>query len=194
MDLAGKTTAHIALTKALGTACRVRHNSICDANPIYELADQMRKANAACAETLGYLYVAALAADIERFTPPLMPTVQDSTMMLRSLAFHKVVGTPYVVDALLSLLPRHPRFTKSFVLTASLDARRHRLGERQREQPDEVASDDLQILRHPDRFLKMETTLIDLAQRHFDAIAIDTSDLSPTSVVDAILRELPSLK
>jgi thymidylate kinase len=191
MDLAGKTTARVALSKAMGPDCRVRHNSICDANPIYELADRLRKEDSAGVETLGYLYVAALAADLEHWSPPPTHTIQDSTIVLRSLAYHKIVGTPFVADAMMTLLPRHPRFTRSFVLTASLDVRRQRLKERQCQQPDEIAADDLQILRAPERFLAMEAALIDLAQRHFDAMIIDTSELTPAGVLNSIIHELP---
>lgn len=190
MDLAGKTTARVALANALGSTCRVRHNSICNANPIYELADRMRKEDAAGPEALGYLYLAALAADLERFSPPATHTIQDSTIILRSLAFHKIVGTPYIAEVMLGLFPRHPRFTRSFVLTANMDVRRGRLKERQCQQPNEVAADDLQILRAPERFVAMEKTLIDLARRFFGAVIIDTSNLSPSDVLDVIMREL----
>jgi hypothetical protein len=190
MDLAGKTTARHGLLAALGGAWEVRHNSLGQANPLYELADRLRREGGLGAAPLGYLYVAALAADLEWYEPPKGNVIQDSTILLRSLAFHTVAGTPYVREALAAQLPRHPRFTRSFVLTASLEARRERLEHRRSQQATELSEDDLLVLRAPGRFLAMEQELVRLAREHFDAVVIDTSTMSESAVVDSLLIAL----
>ena len=187
LDLAGKTTACRGLAAALGPGWTVRRNRLAADNPVYELADHLRTTGAAGAGTLGHLYVAALSADLDAHTPPDRRVIQDSTVLLRSLAFHAVAGTPCVVPALEALLPRHPRFEASVVLTASLDARRQRLEWRRRNQPHEVADDDLLVVRDPARFLAMEQVLIALAREHFAARVIDTSGMSESAVVGAVL-------
>lgn len=187
MDLAGKTTASRNLVTALGGDCRVRHNSLCSSNPVYELADGLRKEDRLGAGSLGYLYVAALAYDLEFYVPPCTHTIQDSTILLRSLAYHTVARTPFVVDGLKAMVPRHPRFTRSFILTASLKVRQQRLEWRQQRHSEEIAPDDLMILRAPDKFLSMEKALMCLAQEHFSAVVIDTSEMSGQDVVESIL-------
>jgi thymidylate kinase len=191
MDLAGKTTARRDLVTALGGDCRVRHNSLCSSNPVYELADGLRKEDRLGGESLGYLYVAALPCDLERYTPLRSHTIQDSTILLRSLAYHTVARTPFVVDSLKAMLPRHPRFMRSFVLTASLAVRERRLERRRQRQTEEIAPDDLMILRAPDSFLAMEEALVRLAQEHFSAVVIDTSEMSGQAVVESILSAGP---
>src|SRR5690349_15614630 len=123
MDLAGKTSACRGLAEALGPAWTVRRNRLAAANPVYELADRLRTGGGAGEATLGYLYAAALSADLDGHAPPDRKVIQDSTILLRSLAFHKVAGTLGVVEALAGMLARHPRFDRSIVLTANLDAR-----------------------------------------------------------------------
>lgn len=191
MDLAGKSTACRDLARALGRDFQVRRNSISIQNPVYELADRLRKNDGIGAEALGALFVAALAADLERYVPPRLNTIQDSTILLRSLAYHTVARTPFVVDAMTAMLPRHPRFTCSIVLTASLEVRRQRLESRRLQQPEEIAPDDLAILRSPDHFLAMEKSLIRLAREHFGAVVIDTSEMTAPAVVQTILGAIP---
>jgi thymidylate kinase len=191
MDLGGKTSVCRGLMQALGEGCELRHNSLWPGNPIHELADRLRREGRLGEAVLGHLYVAALAADLDGYTPPVGNAIQDSTILLRSLAYHAIARTPFVVDALSALLPRHPRFTRSFVLTADLGVRRQRLYQRQEQQPDEVAPDDLMVVRSPDRFLAMEQELVHLARQHFSAAVIDTSGMATCSVVETILSALP---
>jgi thymidylate kinase len=190
MDLAGKSTACRGLQAVLGGGWRVRRNALCDDNPVYALADRLRREDALPAGALGHLYVAAVEADLARYRAPGPPTVQDSTILLRSLAYHSVRRTPLVPEALAAALPRHPRFDVSVVLTASLEVRLARLDERSRLRLDEVAPDDLLVRRDPARFLAMEQVLVDLACVHFGARVIDTSYLTEGEVVGAILDEV----
>jgi thymidylate kinase len=188
MDLAGKSTATRALSE-LVPASVLSRNAMTPDNVIYELADQLRRKGMISSEVLGHLYVAALLADIDAVREPDTVTIQDSTILLRSLAFNDVIGLDRVVSGLLDLVPRHPRFGVTIVLTATIEARLARLDERSRLAPGEVAPDDLMIVREPEKFLAMETTLVRYAHQFFDPVVIDTSDLTKAQV-SAMIAEV----
>ena len=187
MDLAGKTTSRNRLAVQLG-GWKVRSNQLCEPNAIFEIADRLRRDDALDAESLGHLFVAAVGADLQWHRPATQPLIQDSTILLRSLAYHRVNQTPGVVEALELLLPAHPRFTVSVVLTASLSSRRQRLQMRRERSPGEVAPDDLLVERNPDKFFAMERELVEIATEHFAANVIDTSELSEGDVTQRILN------
>jgi hypothetical protein len=187
MDLAGKSSACRGLAKVLGPGWRVRRNSLCAENPVYELADRLRKEDRYCSETLGRLYAVALRADLEGYTPG-GKIIQDSTILLRSLAYHTVAGTTGVVEELRALMPAHPRFTVSVVLTARREARLRRLDLRRQREAHEVAPDDLLIARDPGRFYAMEEILIRTARDCHGSWVIDTTLLSEQDVLKAILE------
>jgi len=191
MDLAGKTTAASSLKKQYGAS--VRRNSLVVENKIYTLADTMRRTTQAGANVLGHLYVASLARDLELLYPPYGPTIQDSTILLRSTAFYRVLGDSDFVDILASMVGTHPRFGVSLVLTASIDARLERLEMRRRLNPEEIAADDLAVERNPEEFLAMESALIEDATRWFGAHVIDTSDLEPSEVVAQVTHYVTKL-
>jgi len=117
MDLAGKSLAAKNLMERSGENWQLRRNSINLNNPSFELADSVNKSKDIkySSETLGNLYIAALMADIESFSRPDCNTIQDSTIILRSLAYHTVNGTPRITDIMTDLLPKHPKFDFSFV-------------------------------------------------------------------------------
>lgn len=191
MDLAGKSSVCRRFGQGAGQPLLLRRNALSGDNPIFDLADRLRREDAFGTATLGHLFAAALMADLERFEWPIRPALQDSTVLLRSLAFHTVAGTPHLRDILEALLAKHPRFDASFVLTASHARRLERLEARRIAAPDEIAADDLLVVRQPALFFAMEDCLIDLAQRHFGATVIDTSDRSIEDVVSAITCALP---
>jgi len=186
MDLAGKTTARNRLARCLG-GWAVRSNRLCEHNEVFDLADRLRREDALDADSLGHLFVAALAADLRWYETSENPLIQDSTILLRSLAYHRVNQTPGIVEALERMLPWHPRFTSSFVLTASIDVRRERLALRRAREADQVAPDDLLVESDPAMFLAMERELIDIATMHFDAKVIDTSELDEAAVTAQII-------
>lgn len=191
MDLAGKTTATQNIIAMTDNRWTWRRNSLSGDNPMYQLADSLRLGkiqNTFDAETLGNLYVAALMGDIRIFKWPDQNTIQDSTIILRSLAYHTVRGTPRISEVLLDLLPEHPKFDASFILTASLEERAKRLQKRMRESPQEVGDEDMMILKKPEKFLAMEACLIDIAKQAFHSVVIETSSLTPNMVVEEINR------
>lgn len=191
MDLAGKTTATKNFIASTGQNWEVRRNTISLDNPIYTLADSLRRADAYDAEVLGNLYVAALMGDIRTFEYPDVNTVQDSTIILRSLAFHSVRGTPRIVEVLEDLLPNHPKFDASFIFTASIEKRLERLQSRIRSEPEQVSPEDLLVIEKPEKFMAMEASLIDMARRTFHSVIIDTTSLTPDLVIDTVHANLP---
>lgn len=188
MDLAGKSSVCRRFSADPESGFCIRRNALSDDNPVYALADRLRREDAYSAAALGHLFVAALAVDLERFQWPARPTVQDSTILLRSLAYHTAVGTAGLPGRLEELLAPHPRFDLSIVLTANQAARRRRLEARLERQPAEVAPDDLLVIRRPELFFRMEQQLVELARTHFNARVIDTSDLTEKEVFARLLR------
>lgn len=186
MDLAGKTTATQNFIKSTNLEWDFRRNSLGRNNPIHLLADSLRKENAYDAEVLGNLYVAALMGDIRNFKWPERNTIQDSTIILRSIAFHTVRDTPRIREVLLDLLPEHPKFDASFIFTASIDERVKRLRKRIDAAPQEVSEEDMMVINKPEKFLAMEACLIDTARMAFHSVVIDTSTLTPDMVVGEI--------
>jgi cytidylate kinase len=191
MDLAGKSTATRNFMEQTGGNWEMRRNSITPDNPIYLLADSLRRADAYDAEVLGNLYVAALMADLQSFKWPEANTVQDSTIILRSLAFHVVRGTPRIESILTDMLPYHPKFDASFVFTASVEERLKRLEMRAQYQPDQLSVEDFLVRDKPHKFVAMEACLIDFAQRSFHSVVIDTSTLTPDAVIGKIVENMP---
>lgn len=190
MDLAGKTTTARRIIIKVGGEWNVRTNSLSDNNPIYLLADSLRKEDTYAPEILGHLYTVAMMADVAIFQWPTTNTIQDSTIILRSLAYHTISGNINISAVLDDILPKHPDFDASFVLTASLEARLKRLDSRRTEHPENVASDDLMIVRKPEKFLAMEACLTDIASKRFRAQVIDTTNMTPDMVVSQVLRGL----
>lgn len=194
MDLAGKTTATKNFIKSTNLEWEFRRNSFSGNNPIHLLADSLRKAEVYDAEVLGNLYVAALMADIRSFKWPNQNTIQDSTIILRSIAFHTVRGTPRIREVLLDLLPEHPRFDASFIFTASIEERVKRLHKRMELAPQEVSEEDLMVIKKPEKFLAMEACLVDTAKMAFHSVVIDTSSLSADMVVGEIHKNFQTKK
>lgn len=191
MDLAGKTTASNNTVARLGGNWEIRRNALTSENPIYLLADSLRRQDAYDAEILGHLYTVAMRADIFSFKfPEGCNTIQDSTIILRSLAYHTVKGNINVTAVLEDILPKHPKFDLSVVLTADIESRLRRLQSRINNQPDEVSSEDYMVVNNPHKFLAMEACLIDLATRHFHSIIIDTTTLTPDAVVGRIVEAM----
>ena len=84
MDLAGKSTAAVALAKRVGA--QVRHNALLVDNPAYRAADELRRHEKADPTTLGHLYLDALVQDLRGVRSSNGLLVQDSTILLRSAA------------------------------------------------------------------------------------------------------------
>ena len=193
LDLAGKSTVCRVLRDRWGA--EMRSNSIVPpgANTIHVEAERLRKADAMPAAPLGGLYYAALLRDLELYEPPAGPVVQDSSLILRSIAFHTVFGDPALADAFRALLPRHPRFGATVVIWASDEVRRMRLEGRCSRHNDNP--EDFLIVRDPDGFHRMQDVLFETAEREFGATLVDTSflerDGEKQRIADLLLSKLP---
>jgi hypothetical protein len=190
LDLAGKSTVCRRLRQQARGEWEVRHNALTPDNRAHALADEVRKAGGS-PETVGWVYHAALLLDLDCYRPPAANLIQDSTILLRSLAFHKVRCTPGLVDRLEALLERHPRFDHSFVCVASHEARLRRLQVRR---PENLGPEDLLVRDDPRTFFAMEQALLDYATRHFAAAVLDTSGLEEQERLDMVFRHLPGLE
>jgi cytidylate kinase len=142
------------------------------------------------AADLGLLYLKVLEDDIRNFVKPEKNIIQDSTILLRSLSYHITMGNEDIVEGLLKLIEIHPKFTKSVLLTASIEKRQERLLQRQKDNPEEVAPDDLLVVEKPNLFMEMEANLIKYSTTYFNSLVIDTTQLSKKEVALAVTQEM----
>jgi thymidylate kinase len=189
LDLAGKSTASRAILAEFKPRPTLRHNALTENNEIYTLADTMRRARTMNSAVLGPLYLAAIELDLQRYAPAEGNVLQDSTIILRSLAYYRARGMEKLAAGFEVYLAdkRHPTFDRAVVLTAGIEVRRQRLKKRQREEPGEVADDDLMVVKAPETFLRMERELISEAVRRFGADVIDTTTMTPEEVKMTVL-------
>ncbi|TVP62921.1 MAG: hypothetical protein EA343_09495 [Nodularia sp. (in: Bacteria)] len=194
MDLSGKT----AITKKLLQSeilnnWESRCNSITKNNKIYALADSLRKVDKYNSEVLGYLYLAALKADISDFQCPEISTIQESTILCRSFGFYSGKNMENIANLFAKCANAHPKFDLSIILTASIDSRINRLKQRKIEDNQSIFSDDLLIIKNPQQFLKMDSEMIKLSQMMFNSKVIDTSQLTIDDVVVQIIEMIQKL-
>jgi hypothetical protein len=187
MDLAGKSSAGENFIASFGGDWDIRRNRITLENPIHNFADNLRREEVYDAEVLGNLYFVALMADIRNFTWPTKDTIQDSTLILRSLAYHTVRRTPKLPEMIIDLFQVHPQFDFSFVFTANIETRIERLKKRIIESPWDISAEDMMVIKKPEMFMAMDNCLVNMAQLHFKSKVIDTSFLSPKDVIDILL-------
>ncbi len=184
LDLAGKSTVCRLLAARLGA--EHRRNSILADNPVHAQADALRFRAILEDGPLGWLFYGALLYDLDNYAPPEGPVIQDSTIILRSIVFHECFGDKALAAKFRTLLPRHPRFTKSFVLTASDEVRLKRLEgrcSRHNESPE-----DFLIRKDPDGFHRMESLLVETAAAYFGAEVIDSSNLEREGGKDEVVN------
>lgn len=195
LDLAGKTSACVSLRDGLAPRPQYFRNALSGGNALYAVVDELRRTDSLDGRYLGHAYLAAAAMDTAQFIPPEGLRIQESTIALRSLAHYRARGDPGLANGFENLLndPAYPRFDGAVVLTASLEVRRERLEMRRQQAPDEVAPDDLAVLRAPDTFLRMEEILIDETVRRYAATVIDTTMLTKVEVVEAIQTQLKEI-
>ncbi len=187
LDLAGKSTVCRRFKKRAGDDWRIVSNSLVEDNPLFQLGDRLNRAKTFSFETLGWLFFSALLADLEMFQPPHGNTIQDSTILLRSIAYHTVNKTQGLPNLLETLIDRHPAFDFAFVCKADRDTRLMRLAKRRKQN---LGPEDFLVRDDPDRFFAMEQCLIEFAQRIFGATVIDTSNLENEEGLDQVIEVL----
>lgn len=181
MDLAGKTSTARLFVARRPDPWEIKRNSLSEESRLRDIADEMLDTGDYSSETIGTVYAAALMADLDRFKRPEVNTVQESTILLRSIAFHAINGNERALGLFESMVDLHPQFDASFMLTASHEERLRRLDEK----PD-ASNHDRLITRDPVKFFAMESLITELAKRRFNAHVIDTSETPIESVVKAI--------
>lgn len=191
LDLSGKSTLCRLLRDRMGAEMRVNSLMPPGVNSIHAAAERLRKADAIPAAPLGGIYYAALLRDLELYELPSSPVVQDSSLILRSIAFHSVFGDRALAEAFRALLPRHPRFGATVVLWASDEVRRSRLEGRCSRRNDNP--EDFLVIRDPDGFHRMQDVLFETAQREFGATLVDTSFLEREGEKDRMVASLVSM-
>lgn len=193
LDLAGKSTICRVIRDRWNAELRANSLLPPGSNAIHAEAERLRKDDALPAAPLGGVYYAALLRDLELYSPPSATIVQDSTILLRSIAFHSVFGDPALARAFRDLLPRHPRFGATVVVRASDEVRRSRLMGRCSRHHDNP--EDFLVVRDPDGFHRMEDILVETAEREFAASVVDTSSLERDGekerIADLLLARLP---
>jgi thymidylate kinase len=188
MDLSGKTSICSKLRETLNGAWEIRTKSLSDKNSIYQLADGLRINGRYNEEVIGHLYVVALRSELFDFKWPTINTIQESTVLLRSLAFHTMVGPVEIPDLLLGIANKHPKFDASFVLTTSLETRLKRLQKRVKD--GQVGKHDQLIIDDPAKFMKMEEHLVEYSKKLFNSTIIDTSSSEVADIVRLISQEI----
>ena len=188
LELAGKSTTCRLLRDYL--KAEYRHCAFLPGNPIYDCASSMHVARKVRGETLGGLFLGSVMRDLERYTPPDHFVVQDSTSVLRSIAYHSVVGDPGLADAFRELLPRCPRFGASFVLWSSNEVRLKRLEGRISRHHD--LPKDFLVRDEPDKFARMQDIMIGTAKEFFGAEVVDTSNMEQEGEKERLVKYLAS--
>lgn len=175
LDLAGKSTICRYIRDNYGF--HLRNNTIIADNPLIGFADNQRKNALQDDISIGQLYYDALRYDLEHYSLEECNdlVVQDSTIIVRSIAFHTVVGSPELAQRFRELLPVHPRFTHSFVLISSDEVRLKRLQGRCSRR--HASPEDFLIHNSPDAFHRMENIIKDLVINAFGGTVLDSSNM-----------------
>lgn len=186
LDLAGKSTLCKRIAEKLSIE-KIRQNSISEDNQLYAKANELRKGDLMDTASLGWLYYAAMLVDFEKFNTPNFNLIQDSTILLRSLAFHLAMNTPILPDYFIGKIDKHPKFDFSFVLVASRESRLERLEKRRKNQ---LGPEDFIVRDNPELFYAMESILVDFSVKYFKAEIIDTSNLENPIESDSIIQSI----
>jgi thymidylate kinase len=184
MDLSGKTTVAREVMKRAPFA--YRHNNIAshEISKLGLAVDEMSESGKYSPTTISIGYVASILADIDSFNLPNKNTIQDSAAVIRCMS-RLAVDNQHELFTILhdDAVTRHPRFTKSFYLTASIDERIRRL--RNSENP---SQNDLLLAHDTDKFLAMEEAAMNYSVELFDATIINTTHLDPREIAVIITR------
>ena len=193
LDLAGKSTISKFIAKTQGF--ELRNNSLLPIgrNPFVIKADQLRKIGAVGNANIGEIYLDALKYDIVEYNNVANGTtiVQDSTIIIRSIAYHTVYGNNELAEEFRALLPMHPRFNVSCLLTASDVVRKMRLRGRISRHNDNP--EDYLIYSDPEKFYAMENIIKEIILNEFNGVIIDSSMLEQEGekerITDMILEK-----
>lgn len=194
LDLAGKSTVCRRFREQAAGDWTIRRNALALGNRVHALADELRKADGLEDEALGWLYLAALRADIALLETEGAPSgniLQDSTILVRSLAHHTACGRTKLVQLFRSLADSFPRFDHVFLCVADRDTRLKRLAKRRKT---ELSPEDFLVRDDYDRFQSMEGVVTDFVTTQLGGIVIDTSGLEQEERLSMVFRHCPDLE
>lgn len=195
LDLAGKSTVCRRFLQQARGSWLLRRNSLVDNNRVYALADELRRADALPDEPLGWLYLAALRADLAQLGSSQpdsdLDILHDSTILVRSVAHHGAQGRTKLVRQFIELVPDLPRFDHAFVCVADRETRLRRLAKRR---PENLGPDDFIVRDDFATFSRMQELVIDLVMKHFGGVVIDTGGLENEERLAMIFNRLPELE
>lgn len=191
MDLSGKTTLANNLRSSLSGEWTVQSNALTKDNHVWSLADTARKNQSLDEDIIGYLYSIAMMVDVRNFNlANYSNLIQDSTVAIRSLAYHSILRTPTVLEQLKDSVSKIPAPDLTIYLLADMETRVARLRQREVDNPEEVAQDDLMVINNPGRFARMEGMLRRFTTEYFSPIIIDTSSMTKGDVCMLVLDEI----
>lgn len=194
LDLAGKSTVCRRFVQQAAGTWTIRRNAMAKENRVQAFADELRKADALEDEALGWLYLAALRADIALLAqepPDSGNIVQDSTILVRSLAHHTARNRTHLVDEFRSLKGFLPRFDHVFLCVADRDTRLRRLQKRRKT---ELSPEDFLVRDDYGRFQQMEQVVADFITGELGGTLIDTSGLENEERLSMVFRHAPDLE
>lgn len=189
LDLAGKSTVCRELAKRLPDYTLFK-NRLSKESALHEVAESHRFAGDLSDEVLGWLYYDVVLEDIRTWSGGRKCSIQDSTILVRSIAYHRVHGRENLAGAFEALIPDHPHFDQAFFLTASLEVRLKRL--EGRISRGNQAPEDFLILNNRKRFLENESIIKGLMVTHFNARIMDSSGLEDPDQRDSLIDSLLS--
>jgi len=195
LDLAGKSTVCRRFLEQARGSWLLRRNALVENNRVYALADELRRADVLPDEPLGWLYLAAQRADLAHLGSSHPDSdreiLQDSTILVRSVAHHAARGRTELVRQFIELVPALPRFDHAFVCVADRETRLRRLAKRR---PENLGPDDFIVRDDFATFNRMQDQVIDLVTTHFGGVVIDTSGLENEERLAMIFDRLPELE
>lgn len=189
LDLAGKSTLSRGLLKyfeSQGLEVRYSRNALVSNNPIALRADELRREKDAGLMETGALFLAAHLYDSIEFSLPPPGTVhlQDSSW-LRTLAYHTLNNTRWIPTLVRTCSVYQPNFNAVLYLTAGLEARKERVLQREREQPEENDPADYLAYSEPGKVQRHDNLLMEITLEAYpQAQILDTSGMTPTEVLE----------
>lgn len=188
MDLSGKSTVLSELKKLFNW--NSNHLSLSENKLMYSIVNRISKSGNYSKAEIGYLYVAVLNMEIGNFTWPSSPTFQDSCVLLRALAHHTAYQNKDIVFMLEKIAETHPKFSESYLFTASIKERIRRLNKRQSQDPTKNDNTDRLILNNPELFVEMEKAIIMYSKKYFNANVIDSDEITTDEIVQSIRKRI----
>lgn len=186
MDLAGKSTIANTIARQSGMDWKIYNNCLSQNNPIQQFEKEIRSQRIFDHEIYGYLHYVTLLADIKYFDLR-ENVIQDSMLLLRSIIYNREKKHNNLVQLFEELAPKHPIPNISVYLTANIDLRKKRLLKRIECNSNHVTKNDILILSDPGKFEKRDIGLMELSQKYFNSIVLDTSDMTEAETADYIM-------